>query len=246
MTGSILKIADKLKNIIDENGPGYLADNPYEAFLKLTESGATDRRTASAVLCLLVSGMLDEIGKDRDSAELSKQIQKECSFNKKMSEDLANIFLSVFSAENEKEWKEKELEGWKQFLDDEFKVTWEGFALWDYGDGTVSCHYKAEIILMPTEKSVIDRALAQKLKKNPFLTKEFIASHYREKLEEYLDDDFEDYCTCDDYYQPCVEDFMADRDPVSEWCKDNGFELIDCDGEGYDDGYEPRIWKGTW
>jgi hypothetical protein len=109
------------------------------------------------------------------------------------------------------------------------------------GTGGVDCHYKAEIVLMPKEHIVIDRELTQALKKNPFMTKEAIGDYYRKQLKEHLDYEFEDYCTCDDYYQPCVEDFMVDRDAVRTWCTENGFELIACDDEGYDGGYEPKL-----
>ena len=39
---------------------------------------------------------------------------------------------------------------------------------------------------------------------------------------------------------------MVDRDAVGAWCKENGFELKECDGDGYDDGYEPKLWNGGW
>ena len=106
--------------------------------------------------------------------------------------------------------------------------------------------YEAEITLMPTENTMIDRTLARELKKNPFMTKESVGEHYRKQLKKYLDDEFDYYCNCEEYYQPCVEDFMTDRDPVGTWCEENGFKLVACEGDGYDDGYEPKLWNGGW
>ena len=47
------------------------------------------------------------------------------------------------------------------------------------------------------------------------------------------------YCTCDDYYQPVVEDFEIEY-YLKEWCKKNGFKIISCKGEGDDSGFEPN------
>ena len=246
MPNSIEKIVDKLKEMIDENGPKYLTDNPYDAFAELMESGASDRRTASAVLCFLVNGLLNDVSSDSDFTELSKQIQKECSLNKRMADRITAIFIQLYSQDNEEKWKKQNLGGLKGFREEEFICSWEGSTYWDAGEGGVYCHYEAEIVLMPTEHTVIDRTLAQALTKNPFMTKEAVGDHYRKQLKKYLDYEFENYCTCDDYYQPCVEDFMVDRDPVRTWCEENGFELVACEGEGYDDGYEPKLWNGGW
>lgn len=246
MADSIVDIIDKLKDLIDENGPNYLSDDPYGVFTELTESGACDRKTASAILCLLANGLSDAIGSDSDFMEVSGKIQKECSFNKRMADRVTVIFIQLYSRDNEEEWEKRDLGGLKSFKEEEFICSWEGTAYWDAGSGGVDCHYKAEIVLMPTEHIEIDRTLARALKQNPFMTKESVGDHYRKQLRKYLDCEFEYYCTCEEYYQPCVEDFMDDRDPVGTWCKENGFEPVACEGEGYDDGYEPKLWNGGW
>ena len=57
-----------------------------------------------------------------------------------------------------------------------------------------------------------------------------------------LDDEFEDYCSDDDYYQPVVEDFEAEH-YAREWAEERGLELIRFEGSGSDGGYEPRFRK---
>lgn len=57
------------------------------------------------------------------------------------------------------------------------------------------------------------------------MTPEAIGEYYKKELKEYLDRKFEEYVTCDDYYEPVAEDFEAE-DYVSNWCRDNGFELL--------------------
>ena len=53
-----------------------------------------------------------------------------------------------------------------------------------------------------------------------------------------MDYEFEDYCTCDDYYQPVAEDFELEA-YLKDWCDDNGFKIVSCEGDGGDGGYEP-------
>lgn len=136
-------------------------------------------------------------------------------------------------------------EGLQAFLDEEFAYTWKGFAVWDEGNGTVDCSYEANIVLRPTEEVSKDKELTRLLKKNPFMGKDEIHKIFEENLREYLDYEFEEYCTEDDYYQPVVEDFEIEY-RVTEWSKKNGFEVIACDGDGGDGGYEPKFRKGWY
>ena len=100
---------------------------------------------------------------------------------------------------------------------------------------------------MPTEVISADKELAQKIKKNPFMTKSEIHELFAKRIKKYLDSEFEDYCTCDDYYQPVVEDFGDNLEyDLTEWCKKNGFELVSCDGDGDDDGYKPKFKRGWY
>lgn len=247
MAANIEDIIARLKEIIDRNGPDYLADKPYEVYkeLKRNGNGETDKKIAGAILYFLVNGLLEEAREKSDQASLSKTIQSRCCLNKKMADMLAAIFLSLYSQDHKEEWKEKELEGLTQFLQEEFECTWEGFAVWDAGNGTVDCHYEAEIVLLPKALAAKDDKLVQMFKKNPFMKQEDIEKYFEKKLFEHLDNEFQYYCTCDDYYQPVVEDFEL-RYYVEEWCKKNGFEIEVCEGNGEDSGYEPKFRRGGW
>lgn len=77
----------------------------------------------------------------------------------------------------------------------------------------------------------------------PFTEASEIERYFTDTLTANLDYNFEEYCTEDDYYQPVVEDFEIDY-YVGEWCKLYGFELVSCEGDGEDEGYEPgkRFW----
>lgn len=234
-------IAAVLKGIIDKNGPSYLEDEPYRVYLEMLDSGVTDRKTAAAILHLLASGIMTAMDAYDDAEQISAAIRRECSLNKRMADRLSLILAALYSGTHKKEWRGKDKEGLIQFLEEEFVFTWKGFAVWDAGNGTVDCHYEAEIILAPTEEISKDKELAQQLKKNPFMTEEAIHELFTKRLQEYLDYEFEDYCTCDDYYQPVVEDFGSNMEyDLPKWCKENGFELVSIEGDGGDDGYEPK------
>ncbi len=239
------EIAGKLKELIDKNGPAYLVEEPYRVYNELIETKSADRKTASAILCFLVSEVAGRAERCGDVIELSKAVQKECGFNKRVADRLAEIMLCLYSSTNRQKWKKKEGEGLRAFLDDEFTYTWKGFAVWDEGNGTVDCCYEANIVLRPTEEASKDKELTRLLKKNPFMEKDEIHKIFEEKLREYLDYEFEEYCTEDDYYQPVVEDFEIEY-LVTEWSKKNGFEVIACDGDGGDGGYEPKFRKGWY
>ncbi|MDO4834372.1 MAG: hypothetical protein Q4A40_04980 [Bacillota bacterium] len=229
---------EKLKEIVDKKSPGHLTGEPYKVYTELVTSGAADKKTAGAILYFLVSGLVAQIREENSFEDISRKIQKGCSFNKKMADELTTIFLSLYSLENREEWESMELQGLEQFKSQEFTCEWEGFATWDAGPVSIDCNYEATIILMPIEPLVVDDDLARKLKKNPFMTADEIGSHYGKHLGEYLDSNFNWHCTCEEYYEPIVEDFEIDY-YVKEWSEKNGFEVISCEGSGDDSGYIP-------
>jgi hypothetical protein len=239
-------IADTLKGIVNQNGPKYLTDEPYLVYTELIESGDADKKTAAALLHCLVNGVIEDTKCD-DAELLSGVIRRECSLNKRMADRLSRILVTLCSGENKKEWKNKDREGLKQFLKEDFACTWQGFAVWDEGNGTVDCHYEATIVLAPTNAISEDKELAQCLKKNPFMTKDAIHGLFAKRLKDYLDYEFEEYCTEDDYYQPVVEDFGLNLEyDLAKWCNDNGFEFVSFEGAGDDGGYEPKFRKGWY
>lgn len=243
---NIESIVGKLKEIIDRNGPSYLTDEPYKVYLELLNYGAADRKTAAAILHLMTSGVMAGTDFSCDAETVSGAIRRECGLNKRMADRLALIMISLYSGTHRKEWSRKNREGLRQFLKEEFICSWEGYAVWDAGNGTVDCHYEANIVLMPTETISEDKELAKQLKKNPYMTKEAIHDLFANRLQDYLDHEFEYYCTCEDYYQPVVEDFNSNLEyDLPKWSKENGFEYVSFEGDGDDDGYEPKH-RNSW
>lgn len=238
-------IIEKLKELIDKNGPDYLTDEPHYIYNELAETDQKNTVIAGAILMLLACGIWDGAKLIKDKDELSKMIQKDCCFNKKMSDRLADIIQTLYSKDNNAEWKNKKGEGLKQFLAHEQVFRWEGFAVWDAGNCTMDCYYDADVKLKPVKEAGSNKELQKKLRKNPFLSASEIYKFYEKKLDEYLNREFEEYCTCDDYYEPVVEDFELEA-YVDDWCKKNGFKIISCEGDGRDEGYEPKFTKGWY
>lgn len=77
------------------------------------------------------------------------------------------------------------------------------------------------------------------------MTKESIYKYFQKAIYRYLSNEFEEYCTCNDYYQPVVEDLGIDY-YVTEWSGKNGFEVVSCEGDGDEGGYEPKFRKGWY
>lgn len=98
-------IVEKLKALIDKNGPAYLSYEPYLAYKELARVDSTDGKTVGAIMRVLVMGIDKDIRKADEPDVLSKIIQNECCFNKGMSDRLAEIFRAFYSKENADEWK---------------------------------------------------------------------------------------------------------------------------------------------
>ena len=65
-------IADRLKEIVELNGPSYLEDEPYKVYTDLVESGTADRKTGAAILHFLTSGAMESVDSAYDAEMVSK------------------------------------------------------------------------------------------------------------------------------------------------------------------------------
>ena len=210
-------------------------------FQELLDSGTADRKTSAAILHTVLMGIPDLLmdSSKISAEEISKAIQKECFFRKSISDQIAEIYLYLYSKENKDKWDDKRLAGLNSFVKKELEIEWNGEACWDDGAGYVECDYHATICIAPIDGKITDSGLEKKLRKNPFLSEEAIAEYFKKKLSDYLNGEFEEYCTCDDYYPPVVEDFEVDS-YAEDWCKEHGFELLSVDGEGSTGDYESK------
>lgn len=238
MDDNITGIIQNLKEMIDKYGPDFLENNPYMAFENLVKENKKDKVIASAVLMLLSSGTWTKVKNIGDKEKIAETIKRRCCYNKKMADCLTEILYGLYSDMNKTEWKENINKGLKQFIGSQFEVKWEGHSSWSTHTVYMPCEYVATICLKAKNELMNNEKIKLMLKANPFTEKKTFIKYYKDKLTDYLDSEFDDYCVDDDYYPPCVEDFFA-YEIVETWCKDNGFELVSFDGNGWDEGYEP-------
>ena len=122
---------------------------------------------------------------------------------------------------------------------DKWTYNWNGNAIWDYGTVTVDCHFQASMTFGKGD-SVVRGPEVQKLEmEKPGFSEEDVIIALQDSLRDMLDQEFDDYCTEDDYYQPVVEDFEAEE-YAREWAEERNIELTSFEGIGFDGGFEPK------
>ncbi|MBQ9154987.1 MAG: hypothetical protein IJ130_14390 [Solobacterium sp.] len=236
-------IAGRLKELIDKEGPEYLSEYPDQVYRYLVRETDTDDIFCAAVLYTLHAGVNESAKRINDRKKLSSVISDTCSLKKKLADDIAELYVLLYSSDNLQNWNEQNLAGLNEFTGSEQKFEWDGYYVWDAGSVTMDCRYHAEIsaeAVQPLKCSL----LAEKLKKNPFLSVDKIHDLFQKDLKEHLENAFDEYCGCDDYYPPVTEDFEMEY-YAQEWCRENGFEMIQADGDGITGDFEPKSYR-TW
>lgn len=108
---------DKLTDIIDDEGMGYISREPYEVYERLVEE-RIDESISRCVLVLLLAGIVDvvqSVDGEIDVPELSRWIQLDCYYTKNVADDLAGMFLMAFSDDNMVRWNDEIEEGFRIF-----------------------------------------------------------------------------------------------------------------------------------
>lgn len=232
------KCIKRLKDIVFEFGPNYLNEKPFEVYEELLKIENVNRRLCSGILCVLVNGVIDYNDDFEDVKALSKKIQNSCDLNSKLSNILANIFSKLFSQENKKLFLETKDNNLNTFLKSELPILWDGYSVWHYPGGYVECFYKGDMLLLPNKKVLKNKGFKTLMIENPYSSVKMIQEYFIRDVCKYLDNDFENYCTCEKYYVPTVEDYYFESN-LEYWCKENGFNILKCEGSGYDGGYTP-------
>ena len=232
-----------LKQLIEKNGYAYLEENPYQIYEYLMRHG-TDQITARAVLSVLTAEIKEKAEKMGTTA-LCSYLEKECSFHKQMAEEMASLFSSLYGSENRNQWKQNELRGFKDFCEKTWSFRWEGEAVWNYGSGSLECYGEGSAELSVEDHDRIKEELSVMLERNPFLTEDDIYQYFLKQFGIHIDEEFEDFCTGDDYYPPSVEDFEFEH-CVEVFSQKYGFTFDEVEYDGGDRGYEPRRYRHGW
>ncbi len=231
------RIVEILKGLIEKNGPEYIKTHPFESYKALMESSYVDRQTAGGVLLCILNGVIEDILPDTSEKELAGIISQECAFSATMATRLSSLFLTLYSSENLAIWSRNERKGVRDFLSHNVEFSWEGFSTWEVQNIYVECHFDASFVLKPSSLTAEDKGLCMLTDKNPFITCDEIKCYFEESMQEYLNGEFDWYCTAEEYYEPTPQDFECES-YLSEWCKKHGFEIVYYEGKGYDDGIQ--------
>lgn len=232
---NISKITERLAELIDTEGSECTRLEPYRVYEVLINEEICSLEIAAGILYTLVMDIPACAESMTDRKQLSKVIGETCSLKKPMADLLADIYLNLHSVQRKEEREKKVYDGCQSFLRKEQEYVWEGNCAW--GDEFVyaPCIYRASVILRadtPNANSMFSAMLEQ----NPCIPEKEIYDFFLKDLKRYLDKKFEWWCTCDDD-PPASEDFDAEA-YVEDWCCNNGFRMIEFDGDGYTGNYE--------
>lgn len=232
------KTEQQLGAIIDEQGIDYPQRKPYEVYKKLISSG-NDRKLARLVLVTLLSDASKK-AREMDMENLSKIIQEECCMKKKAADEMSAMYKSLFNAENMSDWKKRKDYGFREFCSKTWEFQWDGENQWSSGGGHIDCWCTINAEIEVADKEAARKNIKELLNDNPFTPSEKIYEYYVKKMTKALDDDLEDYVTCEDYYPPVMEDYHHNGEyALEECCGKLGLKVVSFDCNGSMSDFEP-------
>ncbi len=235
------KVAESLKAIIDREGLDYLDTNAYDVYTELLKDEAADAKTARMILITLLAGTHKQ--KKHDAASFASYIQQECGLEASSADEIAGIYAELFNADNRKEWKGKSEKGFREFCEKTWHYKLESSARWIHDYVYIDSDCTMEVEIEVSDKDTLHKVLEKVLNKNPFTTAKAIYDLLETDFQKMLDEDFDEYCTADDYYPPVAEDYVCDGNGkvlVDNFCAKYGLKVITLDYEGRsDDCYQP-------
>ena len=95
------------------------------------------------------------------------------------------------------------------------------------GEGTASLKVRG--------RKKLEAAIAKLMPSYEYASVDQLEESISKELRKQLDDQFEEYCTEDDYYEPVAVEFEY---YLTDFCKDMGIEVIDTDYDGEISDYE--------
>ena len=233
------KIIKYLKDTISANGVDYLSNDAFKVYEGLKDIKVKNGVRTSILCCLLNDISKYSSKKKVEYNDLYSYIKDSCFLNEEITLDMTSIFLEVFSNENKKEYENDKENGFEKFCNNDHKIEWEGFTRWYTNCVHLDCNFKANFSFKIVDKEKLRKDNFEFFNKNPYLTADFFYKKYKEEIAKEIDDDFEEYCTYDDYYPPVVEDYDYNlEDLLQRYCKEHGLKLISFEGEGETSNYE--------
>lgn len=199
-----------------------------------------DERVARLVLVTLMSGAHEMARRGCSADELVGHIRSEHFVDERTAADMASMYLDLFSGENQRTWDEASEVGFREFCQREWTVEWWGESDWHTKHGgSFPCSARASLTFAVQDEKMLHDHLSAELRSNPFLSADDIHALLREQIESDLDNDMDEYCNADDYYEPYLDEFVSEGTYESEakW-RSWGLRALEFTGSG-DIDFEP-------
>lgn len=220
------KVISVFRSLIKNEGYNYIYEHPFDVYKVLIDDKDIDDDIASIMLYVLVS----KAGKNKKNANTIKtDIDKKLFLQEEMKAIVFNIIFSLFNKESIAELKAGEYKGVDEFCAGQWEISMEGSSTWCGNHHSVYKGYwfKWKLIIKVKDRTKVEQKFEKELKKNPFLDANAILATYEKEMDDHFADDFDDYCTCDEYYEPVVEDFVGRIREIESMLEKYGLELID-------------------
>lgn len=196
---------------------------------------------AGALLLTLLNGIPQRVKEAGwHLQDLAGLIREECLLAEITACELAKLYLEVFSEANRQDWEARKEQGFVEFCESDWMVSWQGMGTWYIQNVHVDCEARADIVIRAQDAGKVRAVLAKKLRRNPFMTAREIHVWFAEKLRDRLDEDFQEYVQAEEYYPPVAEDYET-SEVAERFCKEYGFGLIFCEESGSTSNYEPNF-----
>ena len=235
-------VIEFLENYIWQNGFEKLSENPFDVYMTMVKSNkyGINPGKARLILITLMSKTHEMVIKGCSADELVDHIQSEHYVNKKVAKDLTSMYLELFNDKNRRSWNDAEEVGFEEFCKQEWTIEWNGGCDWHTKHGgSYPCSAEASITIAVRDIEKLHNHLSLELKRNPFLSEDDIYSILVKQIEADLDNDMEEYCNADDYYEPYMEEFVGEGTYESQLKWESwGLELVEFAGSG-DIDFEP-------
>lgn len=234
-------VIEFLESYIWKNGFEMLSEKPFEVYKSMVGDGhGIDPRKARLVLVTLMSKSHEMARNGCPYDGLVSHIQREHCLNRKAAKELSSMYFEVFRDENRRLWNDSEEAGFGEFCKGEWTVDWAGNCDWNTKHGgSYPCSAEASLTFAVHDIAKLRGHLSEELQSNPFLSAEDIYGILARQIGADLDNDMDEYCNADDYYEPYFEEFVGGGTYESEakW-KSWGLRIIAFAGSGNID-FEP-------
>ena len=231
-------VIEFLKEYISKNGFEILSKSPFEVYKAMIKGDkdiqGIDQKRARLILITLMSKTHEMARKGCSSSELTDHIQTEHFLVEETAKDVASLYLELFGEQNVKTWDDARELGFKEFCKKEWTVDWDGDADWHTKHGgSYPCSAYAHLTFTVRDAEKLHDHLSSMLKSNPFLSADEIYDFLSSQIEGGLDNDMQEYCDADDYYEPYWDEFVGNGtyDSEKEW-KSWGLEILEFTGSG--------------